>query len=31
MTIPNVPGPAVEKIVAVNNVAREMRVRLDTT
>lgn len=28
MAIPNVPGPAAEKIIAVNNLAREMRVRL---
>ncbi|MGA9391281.1 MAG: hypothetical protein WBV69_12615 [Candidatus Sulfotelmatobacter sp.] len=28
MAIPNVPGPAAEKIVAVNKLAHEMRVRL---
>jgi hypothetical protein len=28
MAVPNVPGPAAEKILAVDNLAREMRTRL---
>jgi len=28
MAVPNVPGPAAEKILAVDNLAREMRLRL---
>lgn len=28
MSVPNVPGPAAEKILAVDNLAREMRLRL---
>jgi hypothetical protein len=28
MAVPNIPGPAAEKILAVDNLAREMRLRL---
>ncbi len=31
MAVPNVPGPAAEKILAVDNLAREMRLRLGFT